>query len=242
MISREAITEAATGYHTSDFNIAREYSQHLFLACLYKRPNANGLLFKGGTALRVCYKSPRFSEDLDFSSFGLTKEQIEALFLGALSDIERQGFSIELHEKSHETSGGYYGEARLRVYEHNVTLEINVNSKPGELRGEHRTIIGGFAPNYSLLMLPETILVGEKLQALRSRKKLRDFYDLYFMLRAGLITIGMRQEIRDLVPLVEATTIDFQQELAVFLPQDYHSIIRDFKNTLLSELRRNIGS
>lgn len=45
----------------------RDYIQHLFLYLLYSasRREDVGLHFKGGTALRIVYHSPRFSEDLD---------------------------------------------------------------------------------------------------------------------------------------------------------------------------------
>lgn len=242
MISRETITEAATRYHTRDFNIAREYVQHLFLNYLYKKADSERLLFKGGAALRIIYKSPRFSEDLDFSSFGLTAPQIENLFLNTLADLERFGLSIALHEKSHETSGGYYGEAKFNIYEHAVALEINVNAKAGDIvAGEYKLIHGDLVPNYGLQMLPESILVQEKIQALMTRKKPRDFYDLYFMLRAGLVSPGRREILRQTLPIIEATDIDFRQELEVFLPQDHQAVIRDFKQNLLLEIKRNIA-
>jgi predicted nucleotidyltransferase component of viral defense system len=53
MISRETIQKLARGYHVPESpNIVREYFQHLFLSELYKREDADRLLFKGGTALR----------------------------------------------------------------------------------------------------------------------------------------------------------------------------------------------
>ncbi len=243
MISREAITEAATKFHTRDQNVAREYVQHLFLSYLYKKPGSEHLLFKGGTALRIVYDSPRFSEDLDFSSYGLTSKQVEELFLGALSDLEQLGLSITLHEKSHETSGGYYGEAAVKIYEHNIALEINVNAKTDKtVAGEYKMIHSGFTPNYGLQMLPEKLLVQEKLQALMSRRKPRDFYDLYFMLRAGLISLEQKQLLAQILPIVETADIDFRQELEVFLPQDHQAVIRDFKSNLTAEIKRNAGT
>ncbi len=80
MITRQFITELSTKNQTSEQNVAREYCQHLFLSYLYKRAGAEKLLFKGGTALRVIFKSPRFSEDLDFFSF----KEIDILALDVL--------------------------------------------------------------------------------------------------------------------------------------------------------------
>jgi len=243
MISREAVTEAATKYHTRDINIAREYVQHLFLNFLYKKPDSEHLLFKGGTALRIVYDSPRFSEDLDFSSYGLSSKKVEELFLGALSDLEQLGLSIALHEKSHETSGGYYGEATVKIYEHNIALEINVNAKTDKtMVGEYKLIRSDLVTNYGLQMLPGKLLVQEKLQALITRRKPRDFYDLYFMLRAGLISFEQKQLLAQILTIVETADIDFRQELEVFLPRDQQSLIRDFKSNLTAEIKRNAGT
>ncbi|MBI3335601.1 MAG: nucleotidyl transferase AbiEii/AbiGii toxin family protein [Candidatus Portnoybacteria bacterium] len=68
MISQDTITKFADRYQTTELTIRREYLQHLFLSYFYKQGNTDNIYFKGGTALRFIYKSPRFSEDLDFSS------------------------------------------------------------------------------------------------------------------------------------------------------------------------------
>ncbi len=243
MISRESIADSAIRFHTREFNIAREYVQHMFLMYLYKKKKADQLLFKGGTALRIVFESPRFSEDLDFSSFGLNAGEIEEFFLSTLSDLERFGLSIQLHEKSHETSGGYYGEAKFTIYEHPISLEVNVNAKSGErVLGEFKLIHGNFAPNYGLQILPQTTLVQEKIQALLTRHKPRDFYDLYFMLRTHLVSPDQRALLHEVLPLVESTQIDFRQELEVFLPLDHQAVIRDFKRSLLLEIQRNTAT
>lgn len=241
MITREAINEAATRLQTSSLNISREYVQHVFLRSLYRLGgDTEKLLFKGGTALRIVFDSPRFSEDLDFSSFGLAHTQVESLFMGTLSDLEASGLNIELNERSHQTTGGYFGEARFRIYEHDISLEVNVNAKPAsDIRGEYKQIHPGLAPNYGLLMLPTQILVDEKITALATRQKPRDFFDLYFMLRANMLPVEVRSKLKELIPVVESTKIDFDTELRIFLPTDHHPIIRDFKSSLLSEIRRN---
>ncbi|MBN1444929.1 MAG: nucleotidyl transferase AbiEii/AbiGii toxin family protein [Candidatus Omnitrophica bacterium] len=65
----------ALQYKTTEINIAREYVQHLFLSSLYREKSSEKVLFKGGTALRIVFQSPRFSEDLDFSGFGINLVQ-----------------------------------------------------------------------------------------------------------------------------------------------------------------------
>lgn len=243
MITREAIIETAVRFHTNDINIAREYIQHIFLKSFYALPKSEYVLFKGGTALRIVFESPRFSEDLDYSAFDILRDEIENLFFGTLSELERSNIHVELHNKSGGTSGGYYGEAVFRLYEHTIVFSINVVIREGEPlpKGEYRLIHRDFAPNYSLLILPQEILVREKIQALMTRAKPRDYYDLYFMLRSGMIQPNDRPLLKDILIQVDQTDLDFKKELSVFLPTDHQSIIRDFKTTLISEIKRNAG-
>lgn len=59
MITKETIDKLAKQYQMSAFpGVVREYFQHVFLEQLYKLPEAERLLFKGGTALRIIYGSP----------------------------------------------------------------------------------------------------------------------------------------------------------------------------------------
>ena len=68
MIENDILERIALKEQTSVFpNIVREYAQHLFLTELYRLPGSEKLLFKGGTAFRIVYGCPRFSEDLDFT-------------------------------------------------------------------------------------------------------------------------------------------------------------------------------
>jgi len=194
MINIDELKKIATREQTSLFpNVVREYIQHLFLSELYRLPGADKMLFKGGTALRVVYGSPRFSEDLDFSMFsnihtGLDKSA-EQLFLDTLGKLEDFGFKVELSGKSTSTSGGYFGTASV-VFDGfpPVNIEINVSDRGGENPpSEADSITGDFVPTYTVFHLSQEKLVEEKIfGALASRKKPRDYYDLYFLLRKNM--------------------------------------------------------
>ena len=119
MIDAETIRRLATKSQTTTVNMAREYCQHLFLSALYQHREANRVLFKGGTALRIIYGSPRFSEDLDFSGFGIGLSVIEDLVAETLSAIERAGITLEI-EEAKATSGGYLGIIHSRFLDYHV--------------------------------------------------------------------------------------------------------------------------
>ena len=66
MISKDELKEYAK---VKDFNLGqaeKNYFQHLILFGLYKEFGKE-LVFKGGSALTLCYGYNRFSEDLDFT-------------------------------------------------------------------------------------------------------------------------------------------------------------------------------
>jgi predicted nucleotidyltransferase component of viral defense system len=250
MISNETLENLAREYQTSVFpNVVREYFQHLFLHELYKLPNSENLLFKGGTALRIIYGSPRFSEDLDFSLFKIVhhqkKEYVENLFASVLANIERIGIKVDLNRKSNITDEGYFGEASFQIYDYpRIDVVINISSRNGrDIKEEVDTIANNFIPTYNILHLPKAELVNEKIfSALVQRKKPRDFYDLYFIMRKSMLSQEQKQKLAQIKDQIiqDARSINFKGELGAFLPADQQSIIRDFNRALESELNRQI--
>lgn len=250
MITIEALEKLARQHQTGVFpNIIREYFQHMFLGELYKLPGAERMLFKGGTALRVIYGSPRFSEDLDFSIFNIEQYQqekfIDDIFNNVLVEIERIGIKVELGPKPGPTKEGYYGDATFKIYDYpSVAVSINVSSRNGQdIKGEVDSISSDFVPTYNVFHLPQEKLVEEKIDALLERKKARDFYDLYFIMRKNMLTPAQKARLnqkKDEITL-EAGRVDFRNELSVLLPQNQQDIIRDFKNNLLNELNRQLS-
>ena len=241
MITAEAIQKLATQYQTTAINVAREYCQHLFLSAFYQRSAASRVLFKGGTALRIIYGSPRFSEDLDFSGFGIRKPAIEELITESLSSVERVGVSIEI-EEAKATSGGYLGiiHNRFGDYRVEIRLEISLRDR-ATVKPETALIAGDFLPAYTLLHLPQELLVEEKLKALLDRAKPRDFYDLYFILRKGLLPQKRRHLLAEALARLKQIRPEPLQELKLFLPCDHQAIAKDFRGTLERELQRSLG-
>ena len=231
-------------------NVVREYFQHVFLSELYRLPETDKLLFKGGTALRVVYDSPRFSEDLDFSLVGVAKNNIkvfvEGLFVHVLAEIEQSGIKVELGEKIGSTSGGYFGVATFYMLDYPpVSVEINISARSGQsITGEVDSVANDFVPTYTIVHLPRQEIVAEKIfGALMERKKPRDFYDLYFIMRKGLLAPNQKKElgrIKDVI-ILAAKKINFKNELGAFLPIDQQGIIRDFSATLERELNSQLG-
>lgn len=251
MISNETLEKLSRQYQTGIFpNIVREYFQHIFLGELYKLSGAKQLLFKGGTALRVVYNSPRFSEDLDFSLIGVMHNEIklfvEGLFVQVLAEMEHAGIKVVLGDKIGATSGGYFGVATFHMFEYPpVGVEINVSARDSRnLAGEVDSVANDFVPTYTIIHLSQEELVEEKIfGALMERKKPRDFYDLYFIMRKGMLSAGQKTKLAGIKDEIisNANNIDFRGELGTFLPVDQQAVIRDFTGMLERELNRQLS-
>ncbi len=251
MIRAEVFERIARQEQTSVFpNIVREYAQHLFLTELYQLPGSEKLLFKGGTALRIVYSSPRFSEDLDFSLFGVpiseAQKFVEDLFIGVLAKMEANGIRVVISNKSNPTSGGYFGLATLHNADYApVNIEINISFRNGRgVQTEVDSIINNFVPTYTLYHLPQAEIVEEKIfGALTQRKKPRDYYDLYFMMRKGMLSQDQKSRLGTIAMRIveEARYVDFQGELGAFLPANQKDIIRNFSQTIEREMRGQLS-
>lgn len=73
------------------------------------------------------------------------------------------------------------------------------------------------------------------------RKKARDFYDIYYIMRKNLLTLEQKKGMIEVRNLIQTFDIDYKNELSPFLPQDQQAIIKNFKAVLLSELKRQTG-
>jgi predicted nucleotidyltransferase component of viral defense system len=78
-----------------DRHILREYMQYQILNLIFKQKIATKLSFLGGTAIKICYGSQRYSEDLDFDNFQLTQTEFEQLIKKLVNDLQNEGYSVE---------------------------------------------------------------------------------------------------------------------------------------------------
>jgi predicted nucleotidyltransferase component of viral defense system len=246
MITRDALIRAATTGQTTELNLAREYCQHLFLSAFYQQSGSEQVMFKGGTALKIAYGSPRFSEDLDFSGFSVTLRSIENWLIAATGAMEQHGLAVRLQE-SKSTSGGYLAKLDCQFYDNPVRILIEVSlrsqkkrARPQrDVRGQGMLITPDWLPAYTLTLLPERRLVEEKLDALLTRGKPRDYFDVYFLLRKGMITPDQKPRLAAVRQRLQMTRMNFQRELAQFLPRSHQAILKNFRQTLEAELKHH---
>lgn len=240
MLTLENLQEFIDKFQTSKDNVVREYIQHLFLSSLYRAKEAEKLLFKGGTALRIVFQSPRFSEDLDFTGQNIFHyKEIDELFINALSEVEKAGINIS-YEEAKPTTGGYLGLIHYEMFDLIKDMKFEVSLRRGKrVVGDLASVISEFTTNYILIHLPPKEIVSGKIAALLSRRKPRDYYDLYFMLRHPELNKYVDKNILKVVlKNLTAERIDFKKELSRLLPASHRLLLKDFKKILRNEIKK----
>lgn len=142
-------------------------AQDLVIEELYKV--FDRAVLHGGTSIWRCYNGNRFSEDIDFY-VPLDKNKINIFF----EIIEKKGFSI-LKKKISEKSIF----STMRLDRAVVRLESVFKKVEGILH-EYETVEGNLITVYTLN--PED-LIKEKIDAYINRLKVRDLYDIFYLLR-----------------------------------------------------------
>ena len=241
MLNIENLEKFTKQAQTSFMNVAREYCQHLFLSYLYRQRGSEKLLFKGGTALRIVFRSPRYSEDLDFTGIDIKDKEIENIFTNTLSDIENTGIKVEIVE-SKNTTGGYLGIALFNVYGINIQIQIEVSLRnKGGAKGIRALIDNDYIPAYTLVHLAMNDIIEGKLQALYSRKKPRDFFDYFFLLSGNYSTVKEKDNLQKVLNLIKDEDINFRSELKKFLPASHATYLKDFKKILEGKIKAHFA-
>lgn len=167
---------------------AREYLQVLALKAFYGLPKAEKLILLGGTALRLGYDLPRFSEDLDFDAKSLSYKEWKNLLEETAHDLSRQGISAEVHaaEKGSLLTGDLRFKGFLQAYRlaqnpgEKLRIKMEAN-RPGYSFESEPRVISGYGEMFPVPFAAPGLMAGEKILALLSREVGRDVYDLFFM-------------------------------------------------------------
>ena len=143
------------------------YAQDLMMEEVYRFfPKA---VFHGGTALWRCYQGNRFSEDIDM--YLPHKENVNKFF----ERLQQKGFVI--HKKRIKENSLY---SELEFNRTMVRFEALFLAKKVAVLNEYELVDGNYLTVYTLT--PEELL-KEKIAACLKRGKVRDLYDIFFLLR-----------------------------------------------------------
>ena len=239
MIDYQVIQDIAIKSQTNEENVIREYLQNLFLQSFYRQDKSENFLFKGGTALRLAFESPRFSEDLDFSGIKNGKNY-EEILLSVMEAIDKEGIDHELIE-SKSTSGDWLAIPNFNIYDRKINIRNEISFRKKKLAKENKLISPKIIPAYRLVLLAPKIMVREKFQAAISRQKERDFFDLYFILRnpqlREYVSLTEKQQEKLIQILKEIKADDIERALKYLVPISFRPVIKGLPNRIIKELK-----
>lgn len=186
MISAANIIKISRDSGIDPFTILREYVQISFLDKLFGFSNAKKIVFKGGTAIRFFLNSPRFSEDLDFTT-SLNDKGISEITSKTTSLIKKSVGEIgikDIKSIAGITKKLYF---QSELSKQPLTVKLDFSKRDDTLKtkvGIIKTNLPIITTTPIIFMDPEEIL-AEKTRAILTRKKGRDLYDIWFLIHQG---------------------------------------------------------
>ena len=190
---KEILKKKLAGLSSADekYNFLREFFQELILQLLDRHRYFKHLAFVGGTALRVLYNLPRFSEDLDFCliekkgfDFGKMLKTIE-------KELSLAGFEADISMAKAKTVFSSFVKFKDILFELGLSshpkeklfIKLEIDSNPPQgYRTEVSLVNKDFL--FKLQSYDLASLFASKLHAFLFRKyaKGRDYYDLLWYL------------------------------------------------------------
>lgn len=171
-------------------NMLREYLQYKILEILYRSELGRGLVFMGGTAIRIVHANTRFSEDLDFDNRGLDKEQFEQLARLMEKELALEGYKVGTECV---TKGAF--RCYIKIYDllyqtgisahrtEKLLIQLDTEPQGFEYRPQ-QMILNKFDVFTRINVVPVDILLSQKICCIFTRKRPmgRDFYDIVFLM------------------------------------------------------------
>ena len=161
--------------------VVREYWELIILKGLYESSLGRYLIFKGGTALRLTYGSPRFSEDLDFS---LIKNALKGKFSSLVKKMIAPFPELSLTDLEEK----YYTYlAEMKVTQNYLPFPFRIKIEISKRQTK------GYQWELKLLSSPATVIqvmgqvatleqiYKDKLACLEGRAKPKDLFDLWYV-------------------------------------------------------------
>ena len=226
MIEKEMLLEIGRkkGLTNKEY-IEKDHFQDLFLFYLYKKTNK--FIFKGGTALYKIYNLPRFSEDLDFSLVEhFSPDNAEKI----IKEIAENSSNFKINSIKTTKDSLLIKLNCSSILTKQNTLRIDINFKNKIIKGFNvRNYISDYIDinPFSLRILKPEEIISEKIHAILNRKKARDLYDLFFLLRIAefdkilveekLKIFDMKYDKKVIVKKIVDLKIIWEKELKTFI-------------------------
>jgi predicted nucleotidyltransferase component of viral defense system len=180
-MERSIARQKARELQVDETQVVREYWEVIILKGLFDSSSGKDIIFKGGTALRFAYGSPRFSEDLDFS---LIHDSVKGKFLNLSGKITAPFPELVLTDVEEK----YYTYlAEIKVTQDYLPLPFRIKIEISKRKTKNYQwklqLLESSVTTVQVLGQVGTLeqIYQDKLACLRGRAKAKDLFDLWYI-------------------------------------------------------------
>ena len=194
MLTYESLVEQAGTRNmpsTKIRGILREYLQILMLKQLYSNKSGKKLYFTGGTYLRLVHNLKRFSEDLDFNTDKMHKNEFEYCVEQVAAGLKKTGIRCNVtfnHWDSLYVSNFIFPEIEknynvISKYskKEGISIKFETNNPRWKIKSELQ-MVTGFGELYPVVCTEIGSLFADKIDAVSRKNRGRHIYDIIFLL------------------------------------------------------------
>lgn len=204
----------------SQEQIVREEYELIILKTLFESELGKSFVFRGGTALRLAYGSPRFSEDLDFSIIeNIDKKKLKNL----LKKIAGQNEALQLKEAL-QKKYTYFGLFKVKenFLKQAFSIKFEASIRPVEMRKDKDYRLLTLSSQVSALTALAQVASLEWIEKEKKTIKpprVRDIFDFWF--------IGQK--------LAKPAKVDFSMWKTKIVRRELHKLLPEGKRRLLEQ-------
>lgn len=207
-------------------HIVREEYEMIILNEILGSPLGDHLVFKGGTALRLAYDSPRFSEDLDFSTLkSFSCQKIKQVYQKLTAILPSLSLA-EFRDKYFTCFALFKIKEPFLPQTFSIKVEISKRKVNWKKDIDYHQIVlhTPISPikTFALVATQERIWKDKK-RALSGREKARDLFDLWYL---GQI---LKKPIDFKKIKTNQDSKKIKSELNQFLPEKYRRVIKELR-------------
>lgn len=205
----------------SQEQVVREEYEMIILKTLFESEIGKSFVFRGGTALRLAYGSPRFSEDLDFSVVeNFDQKKLKTL----LEKIANQNESLQLKEAL-QKKYTYFGLFKVQedFLKQAFSIKFEVSVRPVKMqkdRDYQLLVLSSQATNLTALAQVASLEWIEKEKKTIKPPRVRDIFDLWF--------IAQKRGERAKMDFGEWEAKVVRRELHKLLPEDERRLLEQW--------------
>lgn len=168
--------------HIALDNIVREEYEMVLLQSIFGSNFGSQLVFRGGTALRLAYGSPRFSDDLDFSALKSIEEKTFQKWSKETASINPNLTVTDCHQKFYTLSALFKVVDPTLPQAFSIKIEISTR-KNGWIKGANFTL-ANISSQITPLTVTAQVATLAKIEAEKlaiTPPRIRDIFDLWFI-------------------------------------------------------------